>query len=121
MECGRCVQMAFRSGTTYYLCNFFVCTHYPQVGVPEATATLFKEKEVDGQVLSLLKEDEFKNEFNTSFGQRKKILMLRDDVVSKGKCMLMVMNLFHYDYTFAPMMPTSFSYYKCASSSSWPY
>jgi DNA-dependent RNA polymerase auxiliary subunit epsilon len=59
-----------------------------QVGVPETTAALFKDKEVDGQVLSLLTEEEFKTEFNISFGQRKKILMLRDDVVCKGKCML---------------------------------
>jgi len=55
------------------------------VGVPETTAALFKDKEVDGQVLSLLTEEEFKTEFNISFGQRKKILMLRDDVVCKGK------------------------------------
>lgn len=55
--------------------------------MPESTASLFKEKEVDGQVLSVLQEDEIKTEFNIPFGQRKKILMLRDDIISKGKCM----------------------------------
>ena len=70
-----------------YLCAIMMYSHHLQVGVPEVTANLFKEKEVDGQVLLLLKEDDFKNEFNTSFGQRKKIVMLRDDTISKGKCM----------------------------------
>jgi hypothetical protein len=42
-----------------------------------------------------LKEDEFKSEFNTTFGQRKKIFMLRDDLVSKGKRMLHSFHSFH--------------------------
>lgn len=53
-------------------------------------------------MLSLLQEDEFKTEFNISFGQRKKILMLRDDMVSKGKCMCGVYIYFFcvHDYHF---------------------
>lgn len=57
------------------------------MGVSENTARVFREKEIDGRVLTSITENEFKEEFAISYGQRKKIQMHLDDMLTKDKSM----------------------------------